>query len=94
MTYNNLNRCNRCKIPNLCYRAVRVGQPLYIAELVADCMPARLLQSADCHCELNHVVRLLLRIDALRAPHLIFGLIDCIGREEIEEQSGVRKTGL
>jgi len=39
------------KITNLCYRAraARVGQPLYLAELVANYRPVRLLQSADCH---------------------------------------------
>jgi len=39
----------RYKIANLCYRAVRVGKPLYLAELVRDYRPVRLLQSADGH---------------------------------------------
>ena len=39
----------RFKIANLCYRAVRVGQPLYLAELIADYRPVRLLRSADGH---------------------------------------------
>jgi len=36
-------------IANLCYRAVRVGQPSYLAELVHDYRPLRLLRSAEGH---------------------------------------------
>jgi len=39
----------RYKIANLCYCAVRVRQPLYLAELVRDYRPARLLRTADGH---------------------------------------------
>jgi len=40
----------RYKITNLCYRAVRVRQPLYLAELVRDYYtPVRLLRSANGH---------------------------------------------
>jgi len=39
----------RYKIANLCYCAVRVGQPLHLAELVRDYRPVRLLRSADGH---------------------------------------------
>ena len=39
----------RYKIANLCYRAARVGQLLYLAELVADYRPVCVLRSADSH---------------------------------------------
>jgi len=37
----------RYQVANLCYRAVRVRQPLYLAELVRDYRPVHLLRSAD-----------------------------------------------
>jgi len=39
----------RYKIANLCYRAVRFEQPFYLAELVHDYRPVRLLRFADGH---------------------------------------------
>jgi len=61
----------RYKIANLCYRAVRVGQPLYLAELVCDCKPVRLLRSSDDH---TLTVQRSTTVIASRTSHLISGI--------------------